>query len=108
MTAHDGRCRGCEDLERLGRRRFLELLASGVALVLAGCTTARRAATRSTPSTTAPPVAPTAPIVIEPMAGPPVRLGEIPPPQPGPPRVLSAGPLGTQQIALTVDDGFCA
>jgi peptidoglycan/xylan/chitin deacetylase (PgdA/CDA1 family) len=37
-----------------------------------------------------------------------VRLGEIPRPVPGRARVVSAGPSGHRQVALTFDDGFCA
>jgi peptidoglycan/xylan/chitin deacetylase (PgdA/CDA1 family) len=36
-----------------------------------------------------------------------VQLDTIPVPQPGPFRVVSHGPSGTQQIAITIDDGFC-
>ena len=35
-------------------------------------------------------------------------LDDIPPPTPGTARVVSAGPLGTRQVALTIDDGYCA
>ncbi len=54
-----------------------------------------------------PPLAPAAPLVAEPDAGAPVALGTIPPPRPGAPQIVSAGPTGTQRIALTVDDGTC-
>jgi peptidoglycan/xylan/chitin deacetylase (PgdA/CDA1 family) len=54
-----------------------------------------------------PPVAPVAPVVAEPDAGAPLTLGTIPPPRPGAPQIVSAGPRGTQRIALTVDDGTC-
>jgi peptidoglycan/xylan/chitin deacetylase (PgdA/CDA1 family) len=54
------------------------------------------------------PLAPTAPILADPGAGPPEVLGAIPPPRPGPPTLVTRGPKGTQQIALTVDDGDCA
>ena len=54
------------------------------------------------------PLARGAPLVDEPGAGPPLTLGTIPPAQPGPPAVLTEGPHATQQIALTIDDGFCA
>jgi peptidoglycan/xylan/chitin deacetylase (PgdA/CDA1 family) len=37
-----------------------------------------------------------------------VRLGEIPRAVPGHARVVSAGPAGHRQVALTFDDGFCA
>ena len=105
MSEHGEPCRGCGDLERLGRRRFLKLLATGAALALAGCSTRTRAASHR--RLRGPGPAPTAPVVAEPAAGPPLALGSIPPPRPGPPQVVSSGPQGTQQIALTLDDGYC-
>jgi peptidoglycan-N-acetylglucosamine deacetylase len=39
---------------------------------------------------------------------PAVSLGEIPPPVPGATHVISSGPAGTNQVALTIDDGYCA
>jgi peptidoglycan-N-acetylglucosamine deacetylase len=106
VTAHGGPCQGCEDLERLGRRRFLKLLASGAALVLAGCNSATRSLT-GRHRRALPPLASTAPIVPPVSEGPPPTLGPIPPPSPGPTRVISAGPPGTRQLALTIDDGYC-
>ena len=108
MSAGRAPCAGCEELERLGRRRFLKLLATGAALVLAGCAPGRRGLARPARRSTLAPLARGAPLVDEPGAGPPLTLGTIPPAQPGPPAVLTEGPHATQQIALTIDDGFCA
>ena len=47
------------------------------------------------------------PVVVDPQGGPPLELDVIPPPRPGVPHVVSSGPAGTQQVALTVDDGYC-
>ena len=97
--------------QRLGRRRALQLLASGLALALAGCSSVARLAARKRPPTTTTtgyPVAQPAPIVPDAGGGPPVNLGNIPPLKPGTAKVVSAGPHGTHQIALTLDDGYCA
>jgi len=53
------------------------------------------------------PIAGPAPIVHDDGGGPPVPLGQIPPPHPGPSEVLWSGPPGTTQFAWTVDDGYC-
>jgi peptidoglycan/xylan/chitin deacetylase (PgdA/CDA1 family) len=45
------------------------------------------------PTTTAPPVV--------------VVLDQIPPPHPGKPTTIFQAPGKTQQIALTIDDGYC-
>jgi peptidoglycan/xylan/chitin deacetylase (PgdA/CDA1 family) len=37
-----------------------------------------------------------------------VALDAIPGPRPGPARVVSSAPFPTRQIALTIDDGYCA
>lgn len=113
VSAKDGPCHGCGHQERLGRRRFLTLLATGASLALAGCTSRVHAVVRSRTTSGAQvanstPLAPPAPILNDPHAGPPEVLGAIPPPRPGPPNLLTRGPTGTQQIALTVDDGDCA
>jgi peptidoglycan/xylan/chitin deacetylase (PgdA/CDA1 family) len=108
VTTNEQPCHGCEEVERLGRRRFMRLLATGAALALAGCSSAVRSATRRRPvSPTLPPVASSAPIVQEAAAGPPLQLGIIPPPHPGPVKVISTAPLLTRRIALTIDDGYC-
>ncbi len=106
MSEH-GPCVGCREVQRLGRRRFLQLLASGVALALAGCTSEVRSLARRKEKHSESAVAGPAPIVDDAGGGPPLELGNIPSPRPGASQVVSAGPKGTQQIALTVDDGYC-
>jgi len=113
VSTSDEPCHGCGHQARLGRRGFLTLLATGASLALAGCTSRVHAVVRSrttsgdqTASST--PIAPPAPILADPDAGPPEVLGAIPPPHPGTPKLVYEGPKGTQQIALTVDDGDCA
>lgn len=100
-------CPGCREAERLGRRRFLQLLAGGTALALAGCTRPARALNRRRPAAPTLPAAPTAPISADMDGGPSLDLGAIPPPHPGSAQVVSSGPAGTQQVAWTVDDGYC-
>jgi peptidoglycan/xylan/chitin deacetylase (PgdA/CDA1 family) len=82
-------------------------------LALAGCTTGARALSRTKATTKPPPLplapmAPPAPILADTNAGPPLTLGHIPPARPGAPVLVWHGPAGTQQIALTIDDGYCA
>ncbi len=108
-------CPGCAHHGNLNRRRFLTLLAAGASVALAGCTTGVRALTRSAAPNRASrdspeartPVAQPAPILSDPGAGPPLSLGQFPPPRPGPPSLVWHGPAGTNQIALTIDDGYC-
>ena len=91
---------------------FLTLLAAGASLALAGCTGRARAVVRSRAASgqgavNSIPLAQPAQILSDPHAGPPESLGAIPPAHPGAPTLVSRGPKGTQQIALTVDDGDC-
>ncbi|MGH8994795.1 MAG: polysaccharide deacetylase family protein [Acidimicrobiales bacterium] len=102
-----GPCPGCREVERLGRRRFLQLLAGGAALALAGCTSQVRAlASHRKPKETVPTAAP-ATVVGDGQGGPPIELGQIPPPHPGEATLVWSGPAPTQTIAWTVDDGYC-
>jgi peptidoglycan/xylan/chitin deacetylase (PgdA/CDA1 family) len=48
---------------------------------------------------------PTAPAATS--GGPAPRLPAIPPPRPGRPTIVSHAPRKTQQVALTIDDGYC-
>jgi peptidoglycan/xylan/chitin deacetylase (PgdA/CDA1 family) len=108
VTGHGERCEGCLCIGRLGRRRFLALMASGLAVALAGCAPAVRPSRRDVTRRSAPvPVAEPAPAVAEPDAGPPLELGEMPPPHPGASQVISSGPSADRQVALTIDDGYC-
>jgi peptidoglycan/xylan/chitin deacetylase (PgdA/CDA1 family) len=101
----------CPQCGGIDRRALLGLLGLGVAGVLAGCGTksshgasaegqlqlsTRSAAKSATPTPTA--AAPTA-------------LPPIPPPSPGSFQVVSEGPAASvtaRQVAITIDDGFCA
>jgi peptidoglycan-N-acetylglucosamine deacetylase len=102
----------CPQCQGIDRRALLGLLGLGVAGVLAGCdimpghaVTAAGHLHPSThptprPTTTAPPTA-TAPPTLPP----------IPSPAPGPFQVISQGPAAAaaaRQVAITIDDGFCA
>jgi peptidoglycan-N-acetylglucosamine deacetylase len=112
-SSHDQPCSGCAHQERLGRRRFLGFLSAGLGLALAGCTSKAlgivrpHAARAASGTTTTLPDAPIAPIVNA-TGGPPLNLGIVPPAHPGAPQVISQAPAPTRQIALTVDDGYCA
>ncbi len=48
-----------------------------------------------------------APVLSDADGGPPLPLGSVPPPHDGAPQMLWKGPGGTNQIALTIDDGDC-
>jgi peptidoglycan/xylan/chitin deacetylase (PgdA/CDA1 family) len=105
-------CRGCAQHGNVNRRRFLTMLATGASLALAGCTTGARAigrtgATAQRRHDLVTPVAQPAPILPNGEAGAPLALGQIPAARPGPPALVWHGPAGTQQIALTIDDGYC-
>jgi peptidoglycan/xylan/chitin deacetylase (PgdA/CDA1 family) len=91
----------------MGRRHFLAMLGLGAAAALSACTTstgngpsgatggAGGAGAKGQGATT---TAPRAKVV---------RLDSFPPPQPGRPQTITHAPAPTQQIALTIDDGYC-
>jgi len=102
----------CPHCLHTDRRALLGLLGLGIASALTGCDikpgSAATAATAATPHpaaaaattapTTPPPPFSTAPV-------------PIPPPVPGPAQVFSQGPpaaIAARQVAITIDDGFCA
>jgi peptidoglycan-N-acetylglucosamine deacetylase len=103
----------CPHHQGIDRRALLGLLSLGVAGVLAGCDTKPQSAAtaarhehpslhpaRTSTTTTAPATT----------AAPPT-LAPIPPPEPGPFQVFSQGPpasVTARQVAITIDDGFCA
>ncbi len=83
----------------------MDLLGVGLAVFLAGCSpSGRRAAKIITPGGhgTAP-VATTSTTAV-----PVVTLDAIPPSHPGDPHTIYHSPTTTDQIALTIDDGYCA
>lgn len=101
-------CEGCVHERRFGRRQLVGLLSTGVALVLAGCGRRTRQLSGTTTTTRPPPVAGPAPIEPDGNAGPPLDLTVVPQPHPGPAVVYSSGPRSAgNQIALTIDDGYC-
>ncbi|HLH28500.1 MAG TPA: polysaccharide deacetylase family protein [Acidimicrobiales bacterium] len=84
------------------------MLAGGAALAAAGCSSSGSSARPRYPPPPPPvPDAEPATVAPDPGGGPPLELGEIPPPRPGSPHLVSSAPPGTRQIALTVDDGYC-
>ncbi len=103
-------CGHCRGASRVDRRAFLGMLGLGLATTVAGCSASgRRAPAARTPPSAPPPpefagVAPTTTTTTTP---PIVVHGPIPPPHPGPPTVISKAPIAGQQIALTIDDGYC-
>lgn len=111
MSADRAGCRGCQQRRRLSRREFVGLLSTGLGLLAAGCSRGRLTSKvgLGRPPTAAPqaPDAQAAAIVPDPSGGPPLALDAVPQPHPGSPQVISSGPKGTQQIALTIDDGYC-
>lgn len=112
VSVSSGPCGSCPDRERLGRRGFLRALTAGLGLSMlgarvAGAASASRAGRTRGRAVPRLPQAPQASIVADPNAGAPVALGSIPPPRPGSAKVISAAPSPTQQIAITLDDGYC-
>ena len=120
---HQGEgCENCHNYAHLGRRKFLGLLGMGVASLLSACSeVGTRKVAAAVPNVTtdnsgelAPPDEGMATGTFGPTAGDPasagrtsVELDNIPGPNSGAPIVFSHGPKGTNEIALTIDDGFC-
>jgi peptidoglycan-N-acetylglucosamine deacetylase len=106
----------CPNCSRIGRRELLGLLGLGVAGLLAGCdiNPGRAAAAASyrhaSPHSASAPVT-TAPAAASSPSPAAATLPPIPPPAPGSPQVIWQGPpaaAAARQVAITVDDGFCA
>ena len=90
------------------RRDFLTLLTGGMVAALTGCTgggSQRGRATGAHGPTTS--VAPGAGPSTTRSRLPPPPLPPIPPPRPGHPNVILRAPKPTNQVALTIDDGYC-
>ena len=116
---HEG-CPTCSTRTRIGRRGFLGLLGIGAAAMAAGYeggerfatgpAGARPTATHSSVGSSAMPepfrpgLVPSA-VLTTPQV---VDLGLIPEPHPGPPQTVFGAPSLSSQIALTIDDGYCA
>jgi hypothetical protein len=109
----DHGCSSCAPTEGLGRRRFMELLALGLAAALTGCGLQTEPEPAASPVNTArtSPVATASSVSSTTTATTPARtIGVLPPipdPNPGSPRVFWHAPTNTQRIALTIDDGSC-
>jgi peptidoglycan-N-acetylglucosamine deacetylase len=103
----------CPHCRRLDRRSLLGLLGLGVATVLVGCDSKPHGAAEAadqvhvrlraapSPATTPPPTPP----------APSPTAAAIPPPAPGTAQVIWQGPhsaVAARQVAITIDDGFCA
>ena len=91
----------CPQCQGIDRRTLAGLLGLGVASVLTGCGKPRSAATAAIPVRPVPTSTATSPPTLPP----------IPPPAPGPSQVIWQGPpaaVAARQIAITIDDGFCA
>ena len=91
----------------LDRRDFLAMLGAGIvaaatAAAAAGCTRSPLA-----PVASAQPANPPRRVVTLPTTEPPPPLPPIPVPHAGQPMVVSHAPVVTQQIAITIDDGYC-
>jgi peptidoglycan/xylan/chitin deacetylase (PgdA/CDA1 family) len=85
------------------------MLGLGVASVIAGCSSGDDRAARpgrpsssTSTSTSAPERRLREPTPQR------VQLDAFPPPRPGQARKVTRGPAGTDQIAITIDDGYCA
>lgn len=117
-TDSEQTCPTCPTRTRLGRRGFLGLLGVGVTALAVGYEGERigvgpattRTTARSTgvstgmpqllrPGRTPSQTLPTTPVV---------ELGVIPAPHPGPPQTVFGAPSLTNEVALTIDDGYCA
>lgn len=97
-------CPHCQGIER---RALLGLLGLGVASVLAGCDIKPGHAAEATNHVRPSPK----PVTIAQATPPAPSLPPVPPPTPGSSRVISQGPPGAaaaRQVAITIDDGFCA
>lgn len=129
-------CPSCGDAEPLGRRRFIGLLGLGLASILSGCTNElfhSEASANTGPQSLAkqmdseippneglpagsdlegsgPPTIRTTPTTPPPSVPPTqtVQLDNIPAAQPGRPRTVAHGQSTSNQVAITIDDGYCA
>jgi len=98
----------CPHCQNLDRRALLRLLGLGVVAVLAGCDNKPgNAATAASHVRSGRPVAPKSTATASPRTVP----AAIPPPAPGAAQVFAQGPpaaVAARQVAITIDDGFCA
>jgi peptidoglycan-N-acetylglucosamine deacetylase len=96
----------CPHCQGIDRRALLGLLGLGIAGVVAGCDSKpRRAAETASHVHAGRHLAPASTTTTPP------ALPPIPRPAPGPYQVISEGPpaaIAARQVAITIDDGFCA
>jgi peptidoglycan/xylan/chitin deacetylase (PgdA/CDA1 family) len=105
----------CPHCQGIDRRRLIGLLGLGVASVLAGCDVKPRSAfTTADPVRPSPHPAPTSSAATAPATSPTPSAPTpvpIPQPVPGPSQLFWQGPpaaVAARQVAITIDDGFCA
>jgi peptidoglycan-N-acetylglucosamine deacetylase len=102
-------CPHCLDIDR---RALLGLLGVGVASVLAGCADSPRNAVAVRPGRAAAAAAGVRPSPRPAAISTPApALPPIPPPAPAPSQVFWQRPpaaVAARQVAITIDDGFCA
>ena len=91
----------------LDRRDFVIMLGAGLVATLTGCTKSRLGSNASTSTTAMPTTIPAPTTAVTVPAPPPPTLPPIPRSQPGRATVVSHAPAATQQIAITIDDGYC-
>jgi peptidoglycan/xylan/chitin deacetylase (PgdA/CDA1 family) len=124
----EGGCQNCGEYAHLGRRKFLSLLGLGVASVLTGCSElgGRRVAAGVAPGSLSDDSGALAPPneglplgstgdyqplgeagAVSSVTSTLVELDNIPSAHPGPPVTITHGPKSTNQIAITIDDGYC-
>jgi peptidoglycan/xylan/chitin deacetylase (PgdA/CDA1 family) len=99
----------CPHCHGVDRRALLGLLGLGIASVLAGCDVKPRiAAAAATHPSPQPLAAPSSTATATPA---PPNPAPIPSPAPGPSEVIRHGPpaaVTARQVAITIDDGYCA
>jgi peptidoglycan-N-acetylglucosamine deacetylase len=104
----------CPQCRNVDRRALLGFLGLGVAAVLAGCDADPQISATAADHAHARPRPSRMPITATPAASPspsPVALPPIPGPVPGPSQIFWQGPpaaAAARQIAITIDDGYCA
>jgi peptidoglycan-N-acetylglucosamine deacetylase len=101
----------CPQCRGIDRRTLVSLFGLGVASILTGCDKSGRAAPAAIRVRPAPKPARTSPARTLPATTSPATLPPIPRPVPGRSQVIWQGPaaaVAARQIAITIDDGFCA
>jgi peptidoglycan/xylan/chitin deacetylase (PgdA/CDA1 family) len=100
----------CPHCQGIDRRKLLGLLGLGIGGVLAGCDVRAPGAASSARGLEASPPLPLSPGPAR-TATAPATLPPVPPPVPGPSQLFWQGPAASaaaRQVAITIDDGYCA